>query len=356
MRVRLAWLLGLLALVVLAFPVQAKGLQEGEDVYGYTSVSADISVEYQGSRRAALTGWGVQGPYQGDDLVLAASDRPASNYREKKQSRVLGSVRVTGSAENFVLAIGSRTGQLAFPGEKVVAYIEYSDGSTEVKTSTFDRSSPENEAAFSCSRSGAVYTFAAETLIDVNEGTPHFSDVQWLITNRISTGFPDDTFRAFDKVARVDMAAFLRRQARIMGVESAVIWTPTDDDWAAFSDISRDTPHAEDVLWLASTGISTGFPDGTFRPYDKVARCDMAAFLYRLYSLKTTGSISDAQPGGGENTFTDINGETPHVQEVLWLASTGISKGFPNGAFKPYEKVARCDMAAFLHRLYDIAE
>lgn len=49
-----------------------------------------------------------------------------------------------------------------------------------------------------------------------------------------------------------------------------------------FTDVSDAMPHQGDILWLASSGVSSGFPDGTFRPYATAARCDMAAFLRRL--------------------------------------------------------------------------
>lgn len=36
-----------------------------------------------------------------------------------------------------------------------------------------------------------------------------------------------------------------------------------------------------EITWLASTGISTGWPDGTYRPVTPIARDAMAAFIYR---------------------------------------------------------------------------
>ncbi|WP_199582651.1 S-layer homology domain-containing protein [Collinsella sp. AF38-3AC] len=41
------------------------------------------------------------------------------------------------------------------------------------------------------------------------------------------------------------------------------------------------TPHAGDIGWLAQAGISTGYPNGTFRPMVPVYRQDMATFLHR---------------------------------------------------------------------------
>ena len=114
-----------------------------------------------------------------------------------------------------------------------------------------------------------------------------------------------------------------------------------------FHDAAASTPHLDDVSWLAASGISTGYPDGTFRPFVDVARCDMAAFLNRLAG----GPAADGA------AFADVDASTPHAAEILWLASVGVSQGrsMPDGAsqFRPFEVVKRADMAAFLHRMSD---
>ena len=38
---------------------------------------------------------------------------------------------------------------------------------------------------------------------------------------------------------------------------------------------------ADDIAWMAGTGLSTGYPDGTYRPAVSVSRKSMAAFLHR---------------------------------------------------------------------------
>lgn len=119
-----------------------------------------------------------------------------------------------------------------------------------------------------------------------------------------------------------------------------------------FHDATASTPHLDGVSWLATSGISTGYPDDTFRPFADVARCDMAAFLYR-----PAGSPAFEPTSEQSAAFSDVGASTPHYREVLWLASTVVSKGWsmPDGTarFRPFEVVKRADMAAFLHRMSD---
>ncbi|WP_195419495.1 S-layer homology domain-containing protein [Collinsella sp. D33t1_170424_A12] len=191
----------------------------------------------------------------------------------------------------------------------------------------------------------------APSFSDVVAGeTPHAEHIAWLAASGVSKGWGNgdgtSSFRPYAEVARCDMAAFLYRMAGEPAFE------PTAGQRAAFSDVDGGTPHAREVWWLAAQGISAGWDEAdgtrTFRPYETVKRCDMAAFLNRL--VKNAG-----KPAGAGSPFTDVVDTTPHRAAVLWLASNEVSKGWtePDGAmtFRPHETVKRADMAAFLHRM-----
>lgn len=185
--------------------------------------------------------------------------------------------------------------------------------------------------------------------------TPHDDDIVWLMDKRISTGYSDGSFRPGTKIKRQDMAAFVRRLAVRQGISDASSWKPREKDWTIFSDVDRHTPHAEDILWAAHAGISTGWrePDGerTFRGSTAVKRQDMAAFLHRLASQ----SAGNTGKTVSKSNFTDVTATTPHAEDIYWLGKTGISQGYKNSdgsyRFGGSTAVYRQDMAAFLHRL-----
>ncbi|MBW3091157.1 InlB B-repeat-containing protein [Bifidobacterium miconisargentati] len=130
-------------------------------------------------------------------------------------------------------------------------------------------------------------------------------------------------------------------------------WNKTSTKYT-FVDVNDLTPHHDDIQWLADTGISTGWNTSKgkeFRGMNTVVRQDMAAFLYRLAGSPTF-DVSKAK-----NPFADVTEKTSHYKEILWLADTGIAKGYvaANGTvtFGGMTPVYRQDMAAFLHRLAD---
>ena len=188
---------------------------------------------------------------------------------------------------------------------------------------------------------------------DVTASTPHADDIRWAASAGITTGWAESdgtrTFRGMDSVKRQDMAAFMRREATLMKVGDASTWKPSDADRKSFRDVTASTPHADDILWLAHAGITTGWAESdgtrTFRGMDSVKRQDMAAFMRRLSRLASRGT--DVAP----KQFRDVTASTPHADDIRWLGGSGVSTGYPDGTYRGMVSVYRQDMAAFLHRL-----
>ncbi|WP_239519338.1 immunoglobulin-like domain-containing protein [Bifidobacterium ramosum] len=190
------------------------------------------------------------------------------------------------------------------------------------------------------------------SFVDVTKATPHVASIAWLASSGVSTGWSTPRGREFRprlSVTRQDMAAFLYR----------VAGSPTFDVSKAknpFRDVTVQTPHYTEVLWLASTGISTGWTerDGskTFRGMSTVKRQDMAAFLRRL------ATYAKADPRLGKAiSFRDVTSTTPHAADIAWLAKTGVTTGWKetggSSTFRGMNSVIRQDMAAFLQRTND---
>lgn len=184
---------------------------------------------------------------------------------------------------------------------------------------------------------------------DVTTKTDHYEDIWWLIQQGISEGFSDSSYRGMSSVTRQDMAAFLYRLA------GSPSYTPSQEDMERFSDVTSSTPHYKEILWLGATGIAEGFEDGTYQGMEAVKRQDMAAFLYRFAIMFLDPSNSSWEPTSEDMArFPDVDESMDHAREVWWMGATGLSKGFDDGTFRGMDTVKRQDMAAFLHRAYDL--
>lgn len=162
-----------------------------------------------------------------------------------------------------------------------------------------------------------------------------FDDVAWLADQNITYGYADNTYRPQVPIDRGSMAAFLYRFA---GRPSFPL--PTT---ATFTDVPTDRTFFKEISWLADQGIARGYADGTFRPRSPVTRAHMAAFLYRA-----AGSPAYTPPS--VSPFSDIPTSHALYREIAWLNSTGLSRGYSDGTYRPQRTVDRGNMAVFLHR------
>lgn len=121
---------------------------------------------------------------------------------------------------------------------------------------------------------------------------------------------------------------------------------------APFSDVPSAHPFAEEITWMRTSGISTGWTgaEGTrlYRPSWNVTRGQMAAFLYRL-----AGSPDYTPPS--VSSFADVRTTQDFYKEISWLVDSGVSNGWTRTdgtrVFKPGQEISRDQMAAFLYRL-----
>jgi len=127
------------------------------------------------------------------------------------------------------------------------------------------------------------------------------------------------------------------------GCEAGAFEGPAEVCAPAFSDVSAAHPFFEEICWLAQSGITLGYADGSFGASAPVARQAMAAFLYRL-ALEPPIPLSLV-------AFSDVGAGHPFAQEIVWLFEEGITEGYGDNTFRPNEPVSRQAMAAFLYRV-----
>jgi hypothetical protein len=156
-------------------------------------------------------------------------------------------------------------------------------------------------------------------------GNVHAGNILLMAEAGIAGGFGDGTYRPGRVVTRGQMATFLTRALDLVPGAG-----PT------YADIGSDV-HGPSISAVAALGITSGYPDGTFRPGLPVTREQVATFLTRAFDLPL------APP-----PFSDVRG--PHAQPVGAVAAAGIAAGFGDGTYQPALPVPRSQMASFLAR------
>ena len=168
---------------------------------------------------------------------------------------------------------------------------------------------------------------------DVPQSSPFYKEIEWLAQQKITTGWPDGSFRPDSGVERGAMAAYFYRMAGSPNVQLPAR--------SPFRDVSPQDQFYREIVWMHQQGIATGWADGTFRPRDSVNRDAMAAFFYRFAGKPVV-------PAG--RNFADVSANNQFYREIMWLKSTGVTTGWTDGTFRPGQHVERGAMAAFIYR------
>lgn len=174
---------------------------------------------------------------------------------------------------------------------------------------------------------------AAPSFSDVPANHQQYADIVWLANSGITTGYDDKTFKPSAAVNRDAFAAFLYRMAGKPDYTAPA--TPK------FTDVPTGHPFYKEISWLASTGITTGWSDGTFRPGQPISRDAMAAFMYRFACEPFFHNGQD---------FRDVSQNRSFFKEISWMRTSGLSKGWSDNTYRPGSRTERGAMAAFLHR------
>lgn len=217
---------------------------------------------------------------------------------------------------------------VSFP-EKTVTSVRFTVGS--VSAGTWSTGLSEMEVW------GSEYT----PFSDVSTSDPNYSAILWLAAQNISTGWPDGTFRPNQQIDRDAMAAFFYR---FQG--SPAFTAPAS---SPFTDIDPGLQFYKEMAWMKTSGISTGWPDATYRPWTITYRDAMSAFLYRV-----AGSPAYTPPT--VSPFSDINPSTQFYKEMCWAAQNGIVNDVQDGTFDAWQPVTREMMAGFMYRLDKITD
>lgn len=130
-----------------------------------------------------------------------------------------------------------------------------------------------------------------------------------------------------------------------------------DDGEVELSDLATDVPvegfsDIDDGYWaspfiegLRENEIATGFVGGKFSPDTPVSRSQFAAQLYRAgqkYDQFAQEKASTAL------SYSDIPSTHPQVEAIGHATKTGFMNGYPEGDFRPNDKVSKLEVLVAL--------
>ncbi len=154
-------------------------------------------------------------------------------------------------------------------------------------------------------------------------------DVQYI------QGYPDGSFKPSKSLTRAEATVVL---ANILNIQ------PTEDNYETkFSDVKPQQWFYNYVSALTEKGIINGYPDGTFRPNDKITRAEMVTLVVKALGLN----------GEYASSFSDISNSW--AKDAIAIASAkGWINGYSDGTFRPNDSITRAETVVFLNNVIGV--
>lgn len=180
---------------------------------------------------------------------------------------------------------------------------------------------------------------------DVPADAWYCDNVQYVAEHGLMTGFTAESFGPMKSLTRGQALTILYRMAG----EPAVTYKKL------FKDVPDQLFFSKAVIWAAQEGITTGYPDKTFRPGAYVNREEFCTFLYRYRTR--TARVPDL-----ENMLSALpEGENVHTfaeSSMNWAVANAIMKGKTDGfrvRLAPEDIISRAECATIIRRFDQMA-
>lgn len=216
-------------------------------------------------------------------------------------------------------------------------------------------------AAFS-----ACQDMPSSGFIDLARTSPNAGDIDCIAYYGITKGTSENTFSPSMSVSREQMALFLVRVARLVGID--MVSDPSDPGFLDIADLPEESQVA--IAQLADLGITRGTSAGAYSPWNSVSRGHMALFIQRLmnrmdpmadgairYGYTPEDVVDD--PGSAPakrlgSPFTDLGGATKDEYDAITqLWELGVVRGVSTSAYAPRSAISRASMAGMIAGLLD---
>lgn len=146
-------------------------------------------------------------------------------------------------------------------------------------------------------------------------------------------GYPDGTFKPGKEVTRAEA---VRMFVQLVNEGKELPKNPT----TKFKDANNKW-YSDEINFAVSKGFISGYSDGTFKPNQGITRAEFAQMIAVF--------VKDGYPGS--SNFKDVKGHWAS-NAIDQLYGNKKIKGFPDGTFKPDQKLTRAEAVTVLNSVF----
>ncbi|WP_016952535.1 S-layer homology domain-containing protein [Anabaena sp. PCC 7108] len=159
--------------------------------------------------------------------------------------------------------------------------------------------------------------------------------VEALVNKGLISGFPDGTFQPSTPITRAQYAALITKTFQLL----------TSDKLDKFKDVKTDLWAASAIASAAEAGFLSGFPDGTFRPGQNLAK--VQAIVSIVNGLKLTGGNPN-----GLTVYSDRAQIPSYATNAVTIATQKLLVvNYPQTELlEPLREITRAEVAALIYQ------
>ncbi len=121
-----------------------------------------------------------------------------------------------------------------------------------------------------------------------------------------------------------------------------------------FEDVSPSEWYSEDVYFLSTTGVVTGYGDETYQPSGDITRAEFLTMLMR--TLEEEGYASGDWSCWDCVSFSDVNYYDWYGRYVYSADELGIITGYDDGTFEPNALITRAEAVSMIVGALEVAD
>jgi len=160
--------------------------------------------------------------------------------------------------------------------------------------------------------------------------------ISTLADRSIIGGFPDGSFKPSADITRAQFAAIAVRAFNL----------PPSNNNSSFTDVRSNYWASPAISAVSNSGLVTGFPDGTFRPEERITRAQALVILAKALGNKFSPNASKLERFSDRQAVPDWARES-----ISKAASAGIIVNFPDARqISPNNLASRGEVAALTYQ------
>lgn len=151
--------------------------------------------------------------------------------------------------------------------------------------------------------------------------------------NAYISGYEDGTFIPDGKITRAETASMLY----------GVLETSNSNTEVTFSDLADGAWYIPAVTAMSEAGVINGYPDGTFRPDNKITRAEFVTMLMQGRNVEKYTELP----------FGDVSSELWSADYIYSAYKEGYIDGYEDSTFRPDSPITRAEAVKIINEALD---